>query len=108
MTDWGLEVIFADIQVLVHSRRLALLGLTAQPRLQLGHQGVLQEVAQDGAGVQAVDHGALQARLGLTLERTKGWLAGVAREEQGPGQGLRLTGDIAWKIFHFCYDENIL
>ena len=93
--DWGLEVIFADIQVLVNSRRLALLGLTTQPRLQLGHQGVFEEVTQDGAGVQAVDDGALQARLGLTLERTEGWLAGVAREEQGPSQGLGLAGDLA-------------
>ena len=102
MTDWRLEVIFADIQVLVHSWLLALLGLT-DTRLQLGHQGVLQEVAQDGAGVQAVDDGALQARLGLTLERTEGWLAGVAREEQGPGQGLGLAGRLAWKIFQISF-----
>ena len=98
MTDWGLEVIFADIQVLVHSWLLALRGLT-DTRLQLGHQGVLQEVAQDGAGVQAVDHGVLQAGLGLTLEGAEGWLAGVAREEQGPSQGLGLAGDLAWEIF---------
>ena len=105
-TDWGLEIIFADIQVLVHSWLLALLGLT-DTRLQLGHQGVLQEVAQDGAGVQAVDHGVLQAGLGLTLEGAEGWLAGVAREEQGPGQGLRLPGYLAWKIFQSVLLKNI-
>ena len=107
--DWRLEVIFADIQVLVHSRRLALLGLTTQPRLQLGHQGVFEEVTQDGAGVQAVDHGALQAaRLALTaLEGTEGGLGGVGWEEQGPGQGLWLAGDLARKIFQSVLLKNI-
>ena len=107
--DWGLEVIFADIQVLVHSRRLALLGLTTQPRLQLGHQGVFEEVAKDGAGVQAVDHGALQAaRLALAaLEGAEGGLGGVGWEEQGPGQGLWLARDLAWKIFQSVLLKNI-
>ena len=86
--DWRLEIIFADIQVLVHNW-LALLALT-DTRLQLGHQGVLQEVAQDGAGVQAVDDGALQAGLALSLEGTEGWRLGLA-------------GRLAWKIFQISF-----
>ena len=90
--DWGLEIIFADIQVLVHSRCLAL--------LQLGHQGVFEEVAEHRAGVQAVDHGVLQASRGfaLTLERTECRLDSVGWEEQSPSQGLWLW-HLACKIF---------
>ena len=90
--DWGLEIIFADIQVLVHSRCLAL--------LQLGHQGVFEEVAEHRAGVQAVDHGVLQASRGfaLTLERTECRLDSVGWEEQSSSQGLWLW-HLACKIF---------
>ena len=90
--DWGLEIIFADIQVLVHSRCLAL--------LQLGHQGVFEEVAEHRAGVQAVDYGVLQASRGfaLTLERAECRLDSVGWEEQSPSQGLWLW-HLACKIF---------
>ena len=55
-----------------------------------------------------MDHGALQAaRLALTaLEGTEGGLGSVGWEEQGPGQGLWLAGDLAWKIFQSVFTQK--